>query len=102
MAGHDDRKAAGRTELGGQDEEAQPDREMRYYQRGKEDALDRPLQRERVPVEHKSEGGADEKRYGRRPAGHDEAVAESSAEIVIGERLGEPAPGPRLGREGQD
>src|SRR5829696_6747441 len=50
MAGDDDREPAARAELGGKDEETEPDREVGNDERREQDALDPPLQRKLVTV----------------------------------------------------
>ena len=89
-------------ELRGDDQEAEPDGEMRDHQRRQQHRLDAALEAELVAVEREGEGGADDQRDGRGPGGDDRSVAEAGLEVLVGQRLDEPAQRPGLGRERQD
>ena len=92
MACDDHAVAARHADLGGEDEEAETDREMRHDERRKQHRLQSSLAAELVAVEGYGEGRADRERNRGRPAGDDQAVAEAGLKVLIGNRLEKPSP----------
>ena len=99
MTGDDNRKTARRTKAGCDNQETEANGEMWNDQRRDEDGFQRPLQAEGIAIEHESESRADKESQRRGACADDQSVAKAGAEILIGERLGEPTPGERIRRK---